>query len=223
MKLALLAIIGLILLLISLGCISNSSQTADTSSPPPSPPRQPENSLETPFECKLRGELCKPIVVNGSSDRKLDLVLVPIHYRNYETFYQDAEKALFSDTLNDPKERGLFSVEPFKSNKGKFNVFALETDCFFQNEENIFPSDSFIKEVLNSSCSQVDEIIAIVDEEEQIQQIVETGNGTTFAGLSTTNSVLKKPKTIGAAFVGRYSIAYQNRVNDLPLKRQASL
>ncbi len=169
------------------------------------------DKTESEKNCDLRQAPCKAIISNGPSHQKLDVVFVPINYVNYKKFYEDVNKALFLNDVSNPRNRGLFAIEPLKSHQKKFNIHVLETRCIEPDPSGI--ATDIIEKVLDSSCSQVvDEVIAIVDDPKGIQTILETRSGSTLAGKSFMNYFLKKPETIGVAFVGRYDI-----VSGLPI------
>ncbi len=151
--------------------------------------------------CNIFRSQCDMIVSNGNTQDKLDLVFVAINYSDPQTFYDDVNTALFLNDPNNDWNRGLFVIEPFKSNQDKFNVHIIRDVCL-KNEENIIPK------VLSSQCSDVDEIIALVDDPVGIQRILDTGSGSVLAGHAYADYFLKYPETIGAAIIGRYNVAY---------------
>ena len=142
--------------------------------------------------CDLSRYYCRSVTMNGDITDKLDLVFVPVNYTDLKNFQDDMDKSL---------EKGLFNTEPFKSNKDKFNVYAIDSLCL-KNDYRL------IEKVLKSSCPSVDEIIAIVDDPEGIRKIQETGEGGMLAGYATVDYSLKYPDTIGLAVVGRYQLIW---------------
>jgi hypothetical protein len=76
------------------------------------------------------------LIHNGNSDEKLDILFIPFNISN-DTFQNAMQDMLYStgiDTSNDCGNfvsRGLFEVEPFKSNAQKFNVEFAKNELNF--------------------------------------------------------------------------------------------
>lgn len=67
---------------------------------------------------------CKQLINNGPSQNKIDLLFVGDGYYDEKEFLSTLRKALdYSGLGEGTKDEGLFSIEPFKSNKKKFNVW----------------------------------------------------------------------------------------------------
>ena len=137
--------------------------------------------------CNIYRSKCDMIISNGNTQDKLDLVFVAVNYSDSQTFYEDVNTALFSNDADD-WNKGLFVIEPFKSNKNKFNVHVIRDTCLKDNK-------NIILKVLSSQCSDVDEIIALADD-------------SNLAGYAVVDYAIKYPNTIGVANVGKYSLAY---------------
>jgi len=66
-------------------------------------------------------ENCIPIAYRGDPAEKIDVAILPSDYEDMEKFEQDALKLIDFPSTN----KGLFSYEPFKSNKDKFNFYIV--------------------------------------------------------------------------------------------------
>ncbi|MFH1325445.1 MAG: hypothetical protein ABIH49_01585 [archaeon] len=66
------------------------------------------------------GDYCRPYVMNGRAEDKADIVFIGDGEFSEETFFPKIAKLL--DYEHEYGNKGLFSIEPFKSNKEKFNI-----------------------------------------------------------------------------------------------------
>jgi len=62
---------------------------------------------------------CLNLVNSGPSDDRINIVFLPVGYKSLEKFRNDILRHIDLNSRNN----GLFSFEPFKSNKGRFNVY----------------------------------------------------------------------------------------------------
>lgn len=69
------------------------------------------------------GEECKAIIKNGDPKDKADFLFIGIGFDNYQELEQEAIKLI--DFNGDSGYNGLFTLEPFKSNKDKFNFWMI--------------------------------------------------------------------------------------------------
>jgi len=67
---------------------------------------------------------CIKIVDNGHSNDKADFLFIGAEFSNPEELKETISELL--DLKGDTKYPGLFSVEPFKSNKDKFNIWMIK-------------------------------------------------------------------------------------------------
>lgn len=65
------------------------------------------------------GEICKPVILNGSPEDKLDIVFVPINFKNMDEF----SNSIIEHIDVDAEFKGILYYEPFKSNSHKFNFY----------------------------------------------------------------------------------------------------
>ena len=108
---------------------------------------------------------CKNIINNGDSKDKLDLTFVAVNYTSAEDIYSAVNGNLYSDgKVGDVflPYRGLFEVEPFKSNQNKFNVYVIENFCL-ELEDIYTNTTNFTNEVVYA-CPNTDQIVVIVNE-----------------------------------------------------------
>lgn len=69
---------------------------------------------------------CFNVIDNGNSDKKMDVVFVGDGYFNNDELEEDVLKIV--DYQGDNGMNGLMSVEPFKSNKEKFNIWMIKAE-----------------------------------------------------------------------------------------------
>lgn len=85
---------------------------------------------------------CIKIIDNGDSNDKADFLFIGAEYSDAE----ELKETIFElvDFYGNAKYPGLFSVEPFKSNKNKFNIWMIKA-----------PDYSVLSSSCGTSCSQV--------------------------------------------------------------------
>lgn len=97
---------------------------------------------------------CMPITKNGDASNLIDVVFALNNYAG-------SDKSEVSKVISRHADF-LFSKEPFKSNKGKFNLYYLgefhETDCGFAIGDICI---SFFQKAVSSICPFFDEIIVL--------------------------------------------------------------
>jgi len=93
-----------------------------------------ETSTSCSSDCVIDLTKCKELVqgVNNTSELRLNLVFIG---RDYDPLYLTSTLDSIVD-WNGTRE-GLFSIEPFKSNKNKFNLWVV-TDNNISEEENLY-------------------------------------------------------------------------------------
>lgn len=113
-------------------------------------------------------ENCVPIIKNGESKDKLDIVFVSSRLDDSE-FDQDIQNSLFNDPPQltgqsngdrvylENSSKGILVIEPFKSNTKKINVWKITKKGIFKPED-IFPE---VKDFVKSNCPFYDEIIVL--------------------------------------------------------------
>ncbi len=91
-------------------------------------------SLEVPstLTCKPikldSDEACKKLIINGKSEDKADILFIGDKFSNDDELRKKILDMLdYEGNFIDTKFEGLFSREPFKSNKNKFNIWYMNT------------------------------------------------------------------------------------------------
>ncbi len=110
--------------------------------------------------------LCKPVIWNGNSNEKIDIVFVGSGFSDLNQFRSSVEFLLDYAADGD----GLFSYEPFKTDKNKFNVWLVDKYKIYNliysspvwKFENPFfePEDSIQRQAMEI-CPQGNEFVAI--------------------------------------------------------------
>lgn len=123
-----------------------------------------DSDCETREKCKTENNICvqkptcKKTVDSGDPKNKLDLVFV----YDGETQESDLQKKIESlvNYNGDKPQVGLFSIEPFKANKAKFNVWIIPSDKkILQSPDQMssIPSNTeTISNILATQCSNVE-------------------------------------------------------------------
>jgi len=152
-----------------------SNQTREVSAPKPNTgvvqfERLPQLELqvyEDLGEFTIHDSACVNVLSSGSVEEKMDIVFLPEDYTDLEKFEEDVKKYI---DLND-EEGGIFSVEPFKSNKEKFNFYYInrssDLECklgCFGVDRLVCCNDDRVKEVA-SQCPY-DQAVVLVDTKE---------------------------------------------------------
>lgn len=84
-----------------------------------------DGSVENVAEFSISNDQCIEVIKNGDSAIKADIVFVGDGYENTAEFIQAIEAALgYTPGIFN----GLFGIEPFKSNKEKFNIWAVDAE-----------------------------------------------------------------------------------------------
>ncbi len=80
---------------------------------------------------------CLQVIDNGPSEKRSDLLFVGDGYESDEQLLNDVREIIdYAGVANDTYKEGLFSIEPFKSQKTKFNVWAVNG---FELERELTP------------------------------------------------------------------------------------
>jgi len=109
-------------------------------------------------------ENCINLVNSGPPEDRINIVFLGSEYKNMEKFRND----IIRDIDLNSRYNGLFSFEPFKSNKGKFNVYyvnkSVDLDCKLNCEgiESMICCDDN-KVVEEASQCPADQIIVLHD------------------------------------------------------------
>ncbi|MEK6833097.1 MAG: hypothetical protein AABY32_03545 [Nanoarchaeota archaeon] len=100
---------------------------------------------------------CVKILDNGDSNKKIDIAFVGDGYFNNDELKADILKLVDYNGNND--YNGLMSVEPFKSNKNKFNIWMIKADDKI-NYENSKPNYKDTVSIA-SKCTSTDYTLVI--------------------------------------------------------------
>ncbi|MCP3682822.1 MAG: hypothetical protein GY861_09050 [bacterium] len=108
-------------------------------------------------KCVNLGE-CIPILTNGDSKNKLDVVFVGVGFET-RAYFEDTVVALI-DYEGSNGYNGLMSVEPFKSNRDKFNFWMVDTKFSVSYYEDTgYPHTGAIG--LSKYCPHTDQTILL--------------------------------------------------------------
>ena len=114
--------------------------------------------------------ICFPLLKNGESANKIDLVFVPDDYMTYEELFSDdfwSFKTRVQKFIDN--ENGLFSKEPFKSKKQMFNIYLLnlkeDKDCQISDENGgDFWGCKVWAEEQAKKCGVFDSVVVVSDD-----------------------------------------------------------
>ena len=85
-------------------------------------PSENQMVYENVSTIKIFQPACEPLIYNGNPSDKVDVAILAYGYTDMNKFKQDALKWI---------NTGLLTYEPFKSNSGKFNFYAIEQQAAF--------------------------------------------------------------------------------------------
>jgi|GEM_PF-1984573 len=100
-------------------------------------------------------ENCKSIIYNGNISDKIDVVFVGSGFPNLTVFEQTVNEMIDYNGTN----YGLMSVEPFKSNRTRFNFWMVNTSQTFTDGSPKY--DSQASALVKQTCPFFDEMIAL--------------------------------------------------------------
>jgi hypothetical protein len=107
---------------------------------------------------------CKNIINNGDPKNKIDMTFVAINYTSTEEIYSEIDANLHSNGKMGEwffPFRGLFEIEPFKSNRDKFNIYVIENTC--SDLDDVYKNTTLFINKVVSSCPDTDQIAVIVN------------------------------------------------------------
>ena len=108
----------------------------------------------------LQNFTCENVLNNGPSDSKVDIVFISDRYTDINSWTQDVDSMLDFEGI----QEGLFSVEPMKSNKEKFNVWRIDKlDNEFYDFEFHGYNGPAIVEMAEEICEDIDLTMVILD------------------------------------------------------------
>jgi len=128
--------------------------------------------LRIPYNCtpiKVSSDLnCKPLIINGELDKKADIVFIGDGFFDPFEFEATVRKVLdYEGSNGNTSNEGLFSAEPFKSNKEKFNIYTvLAKDMIhhipdpYKMRDGLQPDNKDVQSIANV-CKQRDYIIVL--------------------------------------------------------------
>ena len=128
--------------------------------------------IDIPYNCNpitLNSKnACKPIIKNGNINQKEDILFIGDGFESDEDLNNTIAEVLdYEGNQTGTKKEGLFSEEPFKSNKNKFNIWYINPDRQIgYSITPLFPSNGKqpnIKEILeiSNNCPWYDHTIVL--------------------------------------------------------------
>lgn len=128
--------------------------------------------LRVPYNCtpiKVSSDLsCKPLIVNGEPAKKADIVFIGDGFFDPFEFEATVRRVLdYEGTNGNTSSEGLLSMEPFKSNRDKFNIYTVLAKNMIRHipdpyklGEGLQPDNKDVQRIANV-CKQRDYIIVL--------------------------------------------------------------